>query len=278
MPATSKLRRLSRSGSAANSSSSRLIAGCCIAAAHNAALAICHPGLTCWRHGGNKRAMAPTPLPRRTRSAEPGKDREEGGVPARSLRFILLVAIARLGVPQLHRQPVQYSVGIDAADALHRRLSGRREMALRLFALQLPVRLSAVRRPRSRAACPSAATSSSFAIRAENADLIKRVIGLPGDTVEVARAERLILNGHAGAARAACRQRKIADQRQQPVPGGAAGDAESWSRSADRTLCLYRAYLETLARRPELHRARPGRRRTSRRFRPVRRCRPVTSS
>src|SRR3954452_25600790 len=34
-----------------------------------------------------------------------------------------------------------------------------------------------------------------FRVPAENADLIKRVIGLPGDTVEL-RGGRLILNGH----------------------------------------------------------------------------------
>ena len=48
--------------------------------------------------------------------------------------------------------------------------------------------------PHSRRTCRAAATSSSSATRARDADLIKRVIGLPGDTVEV-RGGRLILNG-----------------------------------------------------------------------------------
>ena len=53
---------------------------------------------------------------------------------------------AHLGAEELHRPAVQHPVRIDASDALHRRLSGRGEMALRLFALQLSLRLPVVRR------------------------------------------------------------------------------------------------------------------------------------
>ena len=57
----------------------------------------------------------------------------------------------------------------------------------------------------------------------ENADLIKRVIGLPGDTIAV-RGGRLILNGQA------VKREKLpalsnAGQRQQPVQDGPAGNA-----------------------------------------------------
>jgi signal peptidase I len=78
---------------------------------------------------------------------------------------------------------------------------------------------------------------------AENEDLIKRVIGLPGDTVEM-RGGRLILNGRAVA--------------RQPLPPAAIEvSLNSPCRTVPpavpvaasirgRTVCLYRAYLETL--------------------------------
>ena len=86
---------------------------------------------------------------------------------------------------------------------------------------------------------------------------VKRVIGLPGDTVAVAAAQ-LILNGQP---RAAASARAFA----MPItptalPGRAAGDAD---RSVDRgtagVLRLSRLSRDA-ARRPELHSARPGRR------------------
>ena len=77
----------------------------------------------------------------------------------------------------------------------------------------------------------------------ENADLIKRVIGLPGDTLEV-KGGRLILNGRL-VVRRALPPAKIAVTANSPcrvVPPavpviGSAGD---------QRLCIYRAYLETL--------------------------------
>lgn len=77
----------------------------------------------------------------------------------------------------------------------------------------------------------------------ENADLIKRVIGLPGDTVEV-RGGRVILNG-----------RMLA---RQPIPSVAITVSENSpcrtvspatpvkAAIGGHTKCLYRAYLETL--------------------------------
>ena len=52
----------------------------------------------------------------------------------------------------------------------------------------------------------------------ENADLIKRVIGLPGDTIEL-RGGEVILNGQP-VPREALPPYAHADQRQQPVQGG----------------------------------------------------------
>src|SRR5206468_1010820 len=57
----------------------------------------------------------------------------------------------RLGAEELRLRTVQHSLGLDAADALRRRLSRGGEVALRILALQLAVRLSGVRRPCFRA-------------------------------------------------------------------------------------------------------------------------------
>jgi signal peptidase I len=77
----------------------------------------------------------------------------------------------------------------------------------------------------------------------EGSDLIKRVIGLPGDTVEVRRG-RLILNGHAverqGLANASVPVRPNSPCRVAP------GAAATLARSGGSEACIYRAYLETL--------------------------------
>ena len=119
--------------------------------------------------------------PDRRTSPPPSRRASDGGL----LRFLLTAGAARLGVPQLRRRAVQHPVGLDAADALHRRLSARRQMALRLFALQLPVRIPVVRRPDLRASCPKRGDVVVFRQPGGDIDFIKRVIGLPGDTVEV---------------------------------------------------------------------------------------------
>lgn len=77
----------------------------------------------------------------------------------------------------------------------------------------------------------------------ESADLIKRVIGLPGDTVEV-RDGQVILNGHP-IARRPLPAVKVAVSPNSPcqtiLPTG-----PSLAVSGGRASCLYRAYLETL--------------------------------
>jgi len=82
-----------------------------------------------------------------------------------------------------------------------------------------------------------------FRVPAENADLIKRVIGLPGDTVEM-RGGHLVLNGHAVA--------------RQPLPAVAIPvSVNSPCRvippatpavvaSGNRRDCMFKAYLESL--------------------------------
>ena len=68
-------------------------------------------------------------------------------------------------------------------------------MALRLFALQLPVPVPALRGPAVRDAIPKRGDIVVFRPPGqEDVDFVKRVIGLPGDTIAVSGG-RLILNG-----------------------------------------------------------------------------------
>lgn len=77
----------------------------------------------------------------------------------------------------------------------------------------------------------------------ENADLIKRVIGLPGDTVQV-RDGQLILNGRPVARRSlpAVRVAVSANSPCQAI----LPDGPSVAVSGGRAFCVYRAYLETM--------------------------------
>ncbi len=68
-------------------------------------------------------------------------------------------------------------------------------MALRLFERQLPVRISAVQGPDSRLA-PERGDIVVFE-GPEGQDVVKRVIGLPGDTIAV-EGGRVVLNGQHG--------------------------------------------------------------------------------
>ncbi len=78
---------------------------------------------------------------------------------------------------------------------------------------------------------------------AEDSDLIKRVIGLPGDTIEV-RGGYLILNGQL-VKRDTLPPLKIAISENSPCKV-APGAAPTIAASGDRQLCLYSAFRETL--------------------------------
>lgn len=82
---------------------------------------------------------------------------------------------------------------------------------------------------------------------AEGSDLIKRVIGLPGDTVAV-RAGRLILNGQP------VERRALGEVRVPLSPNSpcrvAPGAAAKFERSGNTETCAYHAYLETLPEGP----------------------------
>jgi signal peptidase I len=77
----------------------------------------------------------------------------------------------------------------------------------------------------------------------DGSDLIKRVIGLPGDIVEV-RGGRLILNGEV------VERQALANARVPLSPNSpcrvAPGAAAMLARSGSTEACIYRAYLETL--------------------------------
>ena len=89
---------------------------------------------------------------------------------------------------------------------------------------------------------PSRGDVVVFRHPSEDSDLIKRVIGLPGDTVEV-RQGRLILNG-----------REVPRQPLRPAtvpistnsPCRSVSDSPVIIQSADRPACAYHAFLETL--------------------------------
>ena len=107
----------------------------------------------------------------------------------------------RGGDPHLPVPAVQHSLRLDGAHAAGRRLSVRREIRLRLQ----PLYLSRSAAGRSATPCMaafsatsrSAATSSCSNSRSDNStDFIKRLIGLPGDRIQM-------INGHALAERQA---------------------------------------------------------------------------
>jgi signal peptidase I len=78
---------------------------------------------------------------------------------------------------------------------------------------------------------------------AEDADLIKRVIGLPGDTIEV-RTGRLFLNGHA-VARQALGTEKVQVSPNSPCRVVPPAQPQVVAVNG-KPVCLYRAFLETL--------------------------------
>src|SRR6185437_16146966 len=102
------------------------------AAAHNGRAGKCHPGLTCRRAAPNSGANALQTVPPRLARTRKKRERRE---PRALLPY---AGDLCLGAEEPDHSAVRHPVGLDASDALHRRLPCRRQMALRLFALQLP--------------------------------------------------------------------------------------------------------------------------------------------
>ena len=95
-------------------------------------------------------------------------------------------AARRARLPQLRRQALLHPVRIDDAGPAHRRPARGHQISLRLvLGVARASTSSRTGRAGCSASCPSAATSSSSPRRAPATDYIKRVIGLPGDSVEM---------------------------------------------------------------------------------------------
>ena len=142
---------------------------------------------------------------RRPRGAVPAAEKKE----STRLRHLardqgpVVGAAGGARLPQLRRQAILHPVGIDDAEPAQGRPAGGQQISLRLVVGRPPASTSCrIGRAGCSARCPSAATSSSSRRPGQSDDYIKRVIGLPGDTVEV-RDGRLILNGKPVKSRAA---------------------------------------------------------------------------
>ena len=113
-----------------------------------------------------------------------------------------------------------------------------------------PFGLPVVRRPHLRQPARRAATSSSSAHPGRDEDFVKRVIGLPGDTIAVrgghADPQRQADPATAQSATSRCRSAPTAR-------AGSSAGATPMIRPTDggRPACLYPAYRETLPGRPQ---------------------------
>ena len=182
--------------------------------------------------------LADTSRSRRAQARKARTRRSAGAAP----RFVLTLFACSPGLPQLRLRAVQHPLGLDAAEALHRRLSVRLEMALRLFALRFPFGVPAVQRPGAR---PSAQARR------------RRRLPPPGDNDDLDQARDRPARRHdRGARRAADPQRPGGPARQARRLRNAVSpnspcrwsrrDAVRRDRASGRPVCLYPAFRETL--------------------------------
>ena len=192
-----------------------------------------------------------------------------------TLRFLLILFVVALCSCAASRRAVQHPLGLDAAAADDRRLSVRRQMALRLFALLAAVRRCSVRRPHPRRRA-----------RARR----RRRLPLPGQRRGLCQARDRPARRHDRSARRrgdpqrqagaapAHRRFRDADQPQQPVP------ALSTARSRERRASTGEPRLPSIrasarrCRAGELRRARPGRAAGGDDIGPITRARRAISS
>ena len=270
--------RLSRSGSAANSSSSRLdrLLSRPLPRAHNARAAQLPPRLdlaAARRKQARAMRLRSYRRSRRPRLSRADKKESAGAL----LRFVLIArdrSPGRCAASSSRRSASRPARCCRRSTSATICSSPNGPTAIRATAFRSASRHSTAG---SSAAARSAATWSSSATRTENADLIKRVIGLPGDTVAV-RGGQLILNGQPVPRAAAAADRRCAVSAEQPVPSRCRRPRRRSPATAARPICLYPRLSRDAARRAELHGARPGRRRAGGRLRPVTRARRATSS
>jgi signal peptidase I len=212
-----------------------------IAAAHNAHTAVCHPGLTWEGFDGNKQPMVPR-LSRRSRSTARSATNDRRESLGSLLRFVLIVAAiawafrslvgAPFNIPSGSMLPTLY-IGDYVAVAKWPYGYSRYSFPLSLPAFE----------GRILGRLPSRGDVVVFRHPTEDSDLIKRVIALPGDTVEV-RQGRLVLNGHEVPRRPLppVRVPVTANSPCRAVPPATPTVIEVLGTPT----CIYRAYLETL--------------------------------
>ena len=135
-------------------------------------------------------SAAPAPAP-----AE--KDDEQGLRPVARDQGPAVGAARGARLPQLHRQAVLHPVGIDDAGPAHRRPAGGQQISLWLVVGSARASTSCRRcEGRVLGKLPERGDIVIVTPPGTRTDYIKRVIGLPGDTLEM-RNGKLIINGQA---------------------------------------------------------------------------------
>ena len=217
------------------------------ASAHNGRPAKCHPGLTCSAGPETSGADALADPPRRQRRRREPAKREPKESAGASSRFVLTLVI----LAWVLRSFVVAPFSIPSGSMLPTLYIGDY-----LFVAKWPYGYSRYSFPfgfpsfdgRMFGSLPERGDVVVFRHPSENADLIKRVIGLPGDTVEV-RGGVLILNGQP-VPREPLAAVRDADQRQQPVQGRAARDAVDRRQPSGQAYLRLSRLSRDAARRP----------------------------
>jgi signal peptidase I len=212
-----------------------------MAAAHNGRGRFCHPGLTKAAAAETRRTMPSLPF-RRSRSNADQPQAAKKETAGSLMRFVLGVAIiawafrcfviAPFNIPSGSMLPTLY-IGDYIAVAKWPYGFSRYSFPFGFPAFD----------GRIMSHLPARGDVVVFRHPTEDSDLIKRVIGMPGDTIEV-RAGQVFLNGHA-VMRRPLPQANIPVTANSPcrtVPPATANVTET----AGRPVCHYRAFLETL--------------------------------
>jgi signal peptidase I len=190
--------------------------------------------------GGNKRAM-PFARPRRSRATAALATAEKKESAGSLLRFVLAVAILAWALRTFIVQPFYIPSGSMVPTLYIGDYMAVAKWPYGYSRYSFPFGYPAFG-GRLLSSLPNRGDVVVFRHPDENADLIKRVIGLPGDTVEV-RSGRLILNGRLVPRRPLppVQVEVSANSPCRVVPPAAPVVATT----GDGDLCLYRAYLET---------------------------------